>query len=270
MSTEDLPQSIDPTVTAPMADQDPQTAGGKVLWHFTMSLDGFVAGPNHTMDWMTGTSFRPGLVAEYVETTGAVLGGRDGFDAYPDVSSIYGGAWQGPVFVLTHHPEDTQPAKGVTFLSCDVAEAVRIGLEAAGGKNLEIFSPTIGPTAPRARTDRRDRPAYRTGAARRRIPPFRQPGGTRGWMGLKCRRSSVATLVTPSRSAAAMRLAAVSPSGKSAYCSTSSAMRLESAGLRSTGTNSPAANSRKNATSASRCRLRYEACSRSLQTQWPA
>jgi hypothetical protein len=111
----------------------------------------------------------------------------------PDVSGIYGGAWQGPVFVLTHHPEDTKPAKGVTFLSCDVAEAVRIGLEAAGGKNLEIFSPTIGPTAPRARTDRQDRPAYRTGAARRRIPPFRQPGGTRGWMGLKCRRSSVAT-----------------------------------------------------------------------------
>lgn len=23
----------------------PQTAAGKVLWHFTMSLDGFVAGP---------------------------------------------------------------------------------------------------------------------------------------------------------------------------------------------------------------------------------
>jgi hypothetical protein len=112
MSTEDLPQSIDPTVTAPMADQEPQTAGGKVHWHFTMSLDGFVAGPNHTMDWMTGTSFRPGLVAAYVETTGAVLGGRDGFDAYPDVSGIYGGAWQGPVFVLTHHPEDTQPAEG--------------------------------------------------------------------------------------------------------------------------------------------------------------
>jgi dihydrofolate reductase len=48
------------------------------------------------------------------------------------------------VFVLTHHPEDAQPANGVTFLSCDVAEAVEIGLEAAAGKNLEVFSPTIG------------------------------------------------------------------------------------------------------------------------------
>lgn len=32
----------------------------------------------------------------------------------------------------------------MTFLSCDVAEAVRIGLEAAGGKNLEVLSPSIG------------------------------------------------------------------------------------------------------------------------------
>jgi hypothetical protein len=44
-----------------MNDTAPQTAGGKVLWHFTMSLDGFVPGPNHEMDWMmTGSSNRPG------------------------------------------------------------------------------------------------------------------------------------------------------------------------------------------------------------------
>nr|WP_202477532.1 dihydrofolate reductase family protein [Streptomyces sp. SID5470] len=29
-------------------------------------------------------------------------------------------------------------------MSCDAAEAVRIALEAAGGKNVEVFSPTIG------------------------------------------------------------------------------------------------------------------------------
>jgi dihydrofolate reductase len=109
-----------------------------------MSLDGFIAGPNHTMDWINGVSSRPGLIQEYVETTGAVLGGRDGFDAYPDASTTYGGEWHGPVFVLTHHPEDAPPSTGVTFLSCDVAEAARIGLEAAGGKNLEVFSASIG------------------------------------------------------------------------------------------------------------------------------
>jgi dihydrofolate reductase len=45
--------------------------------------------------------------------------------------------------VLTHHPEDARPTEGITFLSCPVEEAVRIALEAAQGKNLEVFSPTI-------------------------------------------------------------------------------------------------------------------------------
>ena len=127
-----------------MKDMAPQTAAGKVLWHFSMSLDGFVAGPDHAMDWLTGFTGRDGIIDEYTSTTGAVLGGRTGWDLYPDPSTVYGGAWQGPVFVLTHHPDDAQPAEGVTFLSCDVGEAVRIGLEAAGGKNLEVLSPSIG------------------------------------------------------------------------------------------------------------------------------
>jgi len=126
-----------------MSDPEPRTVGGKVLFHFLMSLDGFVAGPNHEMGWMTGTSMRPGLHDEYIETTGAILGGRDGWDVV-NGSRPYGGAWEGPIFVLTHHPEDATPADGVTFLNCGPAEAVRIGLAAAGGKNLEVFSPTIG------------------------------------------------------------------------------------------------------------------------------
>jgi dihydrofolate reductase len=120
------------------------SAGGKVHWGFTMSLDGFVAGPNHDMGWMTGFTSRPGLIEEYIESTGAVLGGRDGWDAFGGNARPYGGAWKGPIFVLTHHPEDATPADDVTFLNCGVAEAVRIGLAAAGGKNLGVFSPSIG------------------------------------------------------------------------------------------------------------------------------
>ncbi len=127
-----------------MHDTTPQTAAGKVLWHFSMSLDGFVAGHGHNMDWMPEATNRPGLVEEYIETTGAVLGGRDGWDAFPDPNGVYGGDWQGPIFVLTHHPDDAAPAPGVTFLSCDVAEAVEIARRAANGKNVEVLSPTIG------------------------------------------------------------------------------------------------------------------------------
>lgn len=127
-----------------MTDTDRQTADGKVLLHFAMSLDGCVAGPNHEMDWMTGFSVRPGLHAEYIETTGAVLAGRSGYDSAIGDSRPYGGAWKGPIFVLTHHPQDARPAEDITFLSCPVDEAVQIALDAAAGKNVEVFSPTIG------------------------------------------------------------------------------------------------------------------------------
>lgn len=127
-----------------MRDTNPQTAAGKVLWHFSMSLDGFVAGPGHGMGWMPEATYRTGLIEEYIESTGAVLGGRDGWDAFPDASAVYGGVWRGPVFVLTHHPEDANPAGNVTFLTCGVAEAVQIARAAAGGKNVEVLSPTIG------------------------------------------------------------------------------------------------------------------------------
>lgn len=127
-----------------MDDTQPQTAAGKVLWHFTVSVDGFVAGPDHAMDWAVGFTVRPGLVDEYVRTTGAVLAGRDGFDSAIGDMRPYGGAWKGPIFVLTHHPETARPAEDVTILSCPVDEALRTALEAAHGKNVEVFSPTIG------------------------------------------------------------------------------------------------------------------------------
>ena len=128
-----------------MSDFAPQTAAGKVLWHFTMSLDGFVAGPDHDMSWMaTGISMQPGLLEPYIETTGAVLAGRRGWDAFPSAEFIYGGAFTGPVFVMTHHPEDAEPADRVTFLNCDLAEAVQIALTAADGKNVEVLSADIG------------------------------------------------------------------------------------------------------------------------------
>lgn len=118
---------------------------GKVLLHFVMSLDGFIADADQDpIGWSAGVTFRPGIVEEYGASIGAILGGRKGWDAHPDASAPYGGAMGGPVFILTHHPEDAQSADGVTFLSCDVAEAARIALEAAGGKNLAVFSGSIG------------------------------------------------------------------------------------------------------------------------------
>ncbi|MGW4486381.1 dihydrofolate reductase family protein [Amycolatopsis sp. NPDC004368] len=122
---------------------------GNVRWHLMMSLDGFAAGPGHAMDWMAGTKVSPDVHQEATATLGAILGGRRGYDAlaqrFPGQAGRqpYGGTWHGPVFVLTHHPADAIPDDGVTFLDCDLAEAVEIGLAAAKGKDLEIHSQDI-------------------------------------------------------------------------------------------------------------------------------
>ena len=95
-----------------MRDTEPQTAEGKVLWHFTMSLDGFVAGPGHAMDWMTGFTGRDGIIDEYTSTTGAVLGGRDGWDLFPDASAAATAGTCSPT------PRRSTAARGAGRCSC--------------------------------------------------------------------------------------------------------------------------------------------------------
>jgi hypothetical protein len=42
---------------------------GTVLWHVTMSLDGFIAGPDDAMDWAFEHSHAPSRVADGVTLT---------------------------------------------------------------------------------------------------------------------------------------------------------------------------------------------------------
>jgi hypothetical protein len=61
------------------------------------------------MDFMARTTNRPGLTREYIETTGAVLAGRNGLDSAIGDSRPSGGM-AGPIFVLTPTIPRTRPA----------------------------------------------------------------------------------------------------------------------------------------------------------------
>jgi dihydrofolate reductase len=112
----------------------------KIMWHTMMSLDGFIAGPDDSMDWAFKNPGRSALADEVRDATGAILGGRRWYDVatakYDGVAGIYGGRWTGPVFVLTHRPGDDPT---VTFLSDGLEKAVTRASEAARGKNVVIF-----------------------------------------------------------------------------------------------------------------------------------
>jgi dihydrofolate reductase len=117
----------------------------RVLWHITASLDGFIAARDHSTEWMFGSGRAGPMGREVMERTGAILAGRRGFDlgTRPGTGprAIYGGAWTGPVFVLTHRPAPQHA--GVTFLSCSLEEAVATAKAAAGVKDVGVFGADI-------------------------------------------------------------------------------------------------------------------------------
>jgi dihydrofolate reductase len=126
---------------------DTGTGTGTVIVHRTMSLDGFISGPDHAMEWVFGY-LAPDEFPEMIRATGAILAGRRTYevgrrDAGQASGEVYGGAWSGPQFVLTHQPPENPPVPAVTFLSGDIEAAVATARKAAGGKNLEIFGADV-------------------------------------------------------------------------------------------------------------------------------
>jgi dihydrofolate reductase len=117
----------------------------KVIWHITMSVDGFIADRNDGMDWAFGHTDRLELGYEIRDATGAILAGRRWYDVatamYEGTRGIYGGKWEGPVFVLTHRPAEEDPS--VTFLHEDLEQAVATAREAAYGKNVVVFGANV-------------------------------------------------------------------------------------------------------------------------------
>ena len=121
-----------------------------VLAHTTMSLDGFIAGPNDEMDWVFehAADVPAALVDDVIATTGAILGGRRGYEVgrraeRPETSKPFGGRWSGPIFVLTHSPPDDEPDPAYTFLSGDVREAVAAARAAAGDGNVLVLGANV-------------------------------------------------------------------------------------------------------------------------------
>jgi dihydrofolate reductase len=116
-----------------------------VVLQTAMSFDGFIAGPEHAMDWVFDYAAADSL-PDLIEATGAMLSGRNSYevgrrDTGKPSGEAYGGAWSGPQFVLTHTPPESD--NGITFLSGDIRDAVARAAEAAGEKNLVVLGADV-------------------------------------------------------------------------------------------------------------------------------
>jgi dihydrofolate reductase len=150
---------------------------GKVVAELSVSLDGFVAGPNPTLEeplgeggellheWLVGlAAFRRAhglgedgeegpeseLVEESLPASGAVVMGRKMYSGGegPWDDDPNGRGWWGddppfnvPVFVVTHHAREPLPLEGGTtfiFVTEGVQAAVEEARAVAGDKNVHV------------------------------------------------------------------------------------------------------------------------------------
>jgi dihydrofolate reductase len=119
----------------------------RVLWNATMSLDGLIAGPGDDMTWIFDSWGRdPNPTAnKVIEETGAILMGRRTYEVEDrNRPGIYGGAWAGPFFVLTHDPP-ADPPDWMTgeFIDEGIEAAVARAAEAADGKAIGLLGAGI-------------------------------------------------------------------------------------------------------------------------------
>src|SRR5258705_2410249 len=102
---------------------------GKVVVNRCMSLDGFIAGPGHSMDWGDGRALAdfvaPDDFAEIAAATGAMLVGRRTWEVGDRMEAEEPGSvdypFSGPMFVLTHRPLE-RPDPEVRILSGDIGK----------------------------------------------------------------------------------------------------------------------------------------------------
>jgi len=133
----------------------------KVVASITTSVDGYVAGPDDRPGkglgeggeqlhyWVFGGPWTyaeeprrepAGEDAAWLERVmarqGAVVGGRWTYEA----AGRWGGTspWDGPVFIVTHRPEDEPDGGGFTFVS-GVTEAIERAVAAAGDKDVSVM-----------------------------------------------------------------------------------------------------------------------------------
>jgi dihydrofolate reductase len=125
-----------------------------------ISLDGFVAGPDQSLEnplgvggeglhrWMFEEAEQHAAEIEAITVAGAYIMGRNMFTAGRGEWDLDWTGWwgddppyHGPVFVLTHHPRGPVEMQGGTtfhFVTGGPEEALRLATEAAGDRTISV------------------------------------------------------------------------------------------------------------------------------------
>jgi len=132
---------------------------GKIICDMSVSLDGYVTGPNDSREnpfgdgaqdlhaWLrpTASDEDRAVLEGIIGTVGAIVMGRKSFE-----KNEGDGGWgeagpmgDVPVFVLTHRPPTQSYPPVFTFVSDGVADAIKQAQQVAGDKDVHLFGATV-------------------------------------------------------------------------------------------------------------------------------
>ena len=131
----------------------------RVICDMSMSLDGYVTGPNDSRenpfgdgadmlhDWIfdAATNDDRAILQEMLDGVGAVVMGRKSFDKNEGDGGWGDGGPVGdtPCFVVTHHQPTTTHPTVYTFVTDGVASAIEQAKSAAGDKVVGLHGATV-------------------------------------------------------------------------------------------------------------------------------
>jgi dihydrofolate reductase len=131
----------------------------QVICDMSMSLDGYVTGPNDSRenpfgdgagmlhDWIfaAATAEDRALLQELLDDLGAIVMGRRSFDKNEGDGGWGDGGPIGdtPCFVVTHHEPATSHPSVYTFVTDGVASAIEQAKETAGDKIVGLHGATV-------------------------------------------------------------------------------------------------------------------------------
>jgi dihydrofolate reductase len=120
----------------------------KLLYSATMSLDGFIAGVDGDMSWLSEHVGSSDIdIDDLLAKIGALLIGKRTFSGDDpnkgtDSEGAFGGRWHGPSIVLTHDPPADATDPDVTFVG-DLDTAVHLAKDAAGGRYVNVLGANV-------------------------------------------------------------------------------------------------------------------------------
>ena len=118
----------------------------KTILHVIMSLDGFMANKQDSVDWSFQYGAPSSMVDEVKDSAGAIVLGRRTYDgSIANGHPPYGGSLKVPLFVVTPEAHDPVEYEDLTFsfITEGVEEAVTQAKAAAGEKNVILLGGSI-------------------------------------------------------------------------------------------------------------------------------